>query len=432
MTLYHALLLGLVQGLTEFLPVSSSGHLVLLQTYFGLQLESAVLQHFDIVLHAGSLVAILLYFSKTWLRILHHPFRKEKDGGPPLLLVLTIASVPLGITGYLSAEWIERSSRTPLFVAFGFIFTGAFLITSGWFESRFASKETVGWKQALGSGIGQAIGVLPGFSRSGMTISSARLMGLSATRATELAFLLGAPALSGALLYTLGSGQEAVLSLGKTHLLVGLTTSLFSSLAVIHFFLRTIRCYGVWMWAAYLFVAAALIIGDEMMPFVHELPEIGKNLDMRILAGALFIALFLEAAPFTSLFTPGFATMVAVGVLLRDQPMNILSCIVIGSSGLLLGNLLGYIPARQARLNVRWKEKTDRKLTQAQHFFRKWGIAAVFCGNFYGPTRSVLSIAAGLSNMRPLPYIVTVLFGSLAWVSITLILSSKIASWVLL
>jgi len=432
MTLYHALLLGLVQGLTEFLPISSSGHLVLMQTYFGLQLPASALQHFDIVLHAGSLVAITIYFWKTWMRLLRHPFKKEKDGGPPLLLVLVAASVPLGVVGYLSADWIQLNTHTPLFVAFGFIFTGLFLITSGWFESRFAAKESFGWKQALGSGIGQALGVLPGFSRSGLTIASGRLMGLSAVRATEFAFLLAAPALTGALLYTLSTGREALLQIGGIYLLVGFMASLVSSIAVMHFFLRTIRRYGVWMWAAYLFVAAALIIGDEMLPLLNELPKIGENLDMRVIVGILFIAMLLEAAPFTSLFTPGFATMVAVGVLLHDQPANIAACIPIATAALVLGNMLGYVPARQARLKIRWKEGANQKLTKAQHFFKKWGVAAVFFGSWYGPTRSVISVAAGLGNMRPVPFIIAVTLGSLVWVTVALGLSSMIASGILL
>lgn len=269
MSLYNSLLLGLTQGLTEFLPISSSGHLVLMQHYLGLSLDSAVLQHFDIVLHAGSLIAIIIYFRKTLGNILRAPLQKEPDGSPPLLLLLLAATIPLAITGLIAYEWIEANARTPLFVAFGFLATGSLLIASGWYESRFSAKESIGWKQAVGASVGQALAVLPGFSRSGLTIASGRLMGATATRATEFAFLLGIPALSGALLLTLRSGTAELMTIGWTPLLVGFMSSAISSIVVIHTFLATIRRYGIWMWSLYLFVAAALIIADEMLPFVQ-------------------------------------------------------------------------------------------------------------------------------------------------------------------
>ena len=415
MTLYNSLLLGLLQGLTEFLPISSSGHLVLMENYLGLSFDPRVLQHFDIILHGGSLIAILIYFQKTWLTILRKPFAHQPDGSPPLLIILLAACIPVALVGTQAAGWIEMNTRTPLFVAFGFIATGSILIASGWYESRFAARESLGWKQAIGASIGQALGVLPGFSRSGFTIASGRLMGLTAHRATEFAFLLGAPALGGALLLTLSTGTQDLISIGWMFLVVGFTASLISSLLAIHFFLVMIRKYGIWMWSAYLFVAAALIIGDEMLPLISSLPHLGDNLELRIIAGVLFIAMLLEAAPFTSLFVPGFTTMVAAGAILHNQPYSLAACIPIATCGLVIGNLLGYIPARQAFVKIRWKDSADKKLMRAEQFFRKWGIFAVFFGGWYAPFRTFISVAAGLSNMRPIPYIIAMTFGALAW-----------------
>jgi membrane protein DedA with SNARE-associated domain len=317
-------------------------------------------------------------------------------------------------------------TRTPIFVSFGFIFTGIFLIVSGWYESRFAGKESIGWKQAVGSGIGQALAVLPGFSRSGLTIASGRLMGLSAKRATEFAFMLGAPALSGALIFTLSTGSSDLATIGKIQIIVGFACSLASSLLAIHFLIRTIKRYGMWIWSLYLFLAASLIIADEMMPFVEALPKIGVAMDLRILAGTLFIALFLEAIPVTSAFVPGFTTMIAVIAIIGDDPWALAAFIPIGTMGLILGNLLGYIPARQASVKVRWSESADQKLFKAHKFFRKWGILAVFFGGWWGPIRPFISIAAGLSNMRPTRYIVTMALGSLTWVTLVLLAVSSI------
>jgi len=417
MTLYDSFILGIVQGLLEFLPVSSSGHLVLMEHYLKLSINPVTLQNFDIALHAGSLLALFLYFGKIWISLCVHPLRKQPQGDPSLLLMLAIASIPVAVAGFAGADWIGENTRTPLFVAFGFIFTGAFLIVSSWFESRFAATERFGWKQVLGAGIGQVIAVFPGFSRSGLTLASGRLMGLTATSATELSFLLGTPALFGAILYAFMSDAVGLLAVGKLQLLIGFVTSFITSIAVIHLFLKTVRTYGVWIWAAYLFLAATLIISDEMLPLVAELPKIIENMDARVIVGVVFIALLLESTPFTSFFVPGFATLVVVSLFFRDDPKNLFALVPIGTAGLVLGHLLGYIPARQARLIIRWREKADERLTRAQHFFHKWGIYAVFFGGWWAPFRPWISIAAGMSNMRPLPYMLTMIASSIIYVS---------------
>ncbi len=416
MSLYDAYLLGIIQGITEFLPISSSGHLVLMEHYLGVAIDPSMLLSFDIALHGGSLIAILLYFGKAWIEIISAPFRKQHDGSPPLLLLLIVATIPIGIAGYYSADWLEANTRTPMFVAFGFVFTGLFLIVSSWFESRFAARESVGWKQSLGAGIGQALAVFPGFSRSGLTIASGRLMGLTAHSATAFAFLLGAPALGGALVYAFTSGSTDLATIGKLPLLVGFTASTVSSIAVIHFFLSTIRKYGIWMWSVYLFLAAALIISDEMMPFITALPDVIDTFDARVIVGALFLAMLLESVPLTSFFVPGISTLMVVTLFLKDDPKNLIACIPIATAGLIVGHLLSYIPARQARIQVRWKEKADERLTRAQRFFKKWGIYAVFFGGWYAPIRPWVSIAAGISKMRPLPYLLSMVFGSVVLV----------------
>ena len=417
MSFYDAFILGILQGIMEFLPISSSGHLVLIERYLGLSIPPQVLMHFDIALHGGSLLAILLYFGKTWLKILRSPFRRQNDGGPPLLLLLIIGTIPVGIAGVLGVDWIIEHTRGTLFVAFGFIFTGAFLILSSWFESRFAAREGYGWKQVIGAGIGQAIAVFPGFSRSGIALASGRFMGLTATSATELSFLLGGPALAGALTLSIIEGRDVLTIVGPLQVLIGFTASLFVSMAVIHLFISTVRRLGVWLWATYLFIAAVLIIADEMLPLITALPHIVDKLDVSVVVGVIFIAILLESAPFTSFFVPGAASLAVATLFFRDDPWNMIALIPIASIGMILGNMLGYIPARQARFVIRWSEKADERLTHAQHFFRKWGIAIVLLGSLAPSIRPWVSIAAGMGSMRPLPYILTMIAGSIAIVS---------------
>jgi undecaprenyl-diphosphatase len=426
MTLYDSFILGLVQGLTEFLPISSSGHLVLMQNYLGLSIAPQIMQDFDIMLHGGSLLAILFYFQKTWRKIIKAPFKNERDGSPPLLMILIIGTIPVAIVGYLSANWIAGNTMTPLFVAFGFIATGSILIASSWYESRYAAKESYDWKQAIGAGVGQALGVLPGFSRSGFTIASGRLVGLTAHRATELAFLLAAPALGGALALTAFQGTHDLLNIGEANLAIGFIAAFISSLFVMRFFLLTIRKYGIWMWAVYLFAAASLIITDEMLPLIWEVPDVIENLEPRIIVGVLFMALLLEAIPFTSAFVPGFVSMIAIGAYLHDDPWTIAACIPIGASALILGHLIGYIPARQARKKIHWNEKADERLMKTQRFFKKYGFWAVFFGGWWAPFRPFISITAGLGNMRTIPYLFAIVTGSIAWVTFVLTSSAGV------
>lgn len=432
MSFYDAFILGIIQGLLEFLPVSSSGHLVLMEHYLGLSIDPTILRNFDITLHAGSLIALLLYFWGTWTSLFFHPFRKQQGGHPPLLLLLIVATIPVVIAGYMGAEWINENTRTPLFVAFGFIFNGTFLVVSSWFESRFAAQETYGWKQAIGAGIGQSIAVFPGFSRSGLTLSSGRLMGLTATSATRLSFLLAAPALIGALVYALSTGFDGIATVGSLQILIGFTASLIVSITVIHLFITTVRRFGVWLWATYLFLAAVLILADEMLPLITALPHIIDKIDVPVVAGVIFIAMLLESAPFTSFFIPGSVTLAAATLFFHNESWNVVALIPIASIGMIFGSLLGYIPARQARIVIRWSERADERLTRAQHFFRKWGIVSVFFGGLVAYMRPWISIAAGIGGMRPLPYLFSMIAGSIALVcgivGITVILE-KVILW---
>lgn len=421
MTLYHALLLGLLQGATEFLPISSSGHLALFEHYWQLPFGPATLQHFDIVLHGGSLLAILLYFGRTWLRLLQHPLTKANNEDSPLLPLLIIGTLPAAIAGFFGAEWLSLHARTPLALGIGFLITGSFLLASSFYASHFASGEHLDWKQALGMGIGQALALFPSISRSGMTIASGQFLGLEAHRATELSFLLGAPALAGAIVLTLATGSTEITSIGWPQALIGFCASFITSIATIHFFLLTIRRYGLWIWSLYLFPLGLFVIGDEFLPLLQDMLRAqALRLPTGLALTILAVALFLEAAPITSFFFPGFMTMATLGVLFQSDWIALALFIPIGTAALVLGNLLGYFPAREARKEVHWKEKADERLHRAERFFKKWGFIAVLAGTWYGPIRSFISVAAGLGNMPPRAFLLAVTLGSALWVTAAL------------
>ncbi len=419
MSLTHALLLGLLQGATEFLPISSSGHLVLLERYLGLPFGPDVLQQFDIALHAGSLLAILMLYWKNFLRILRRPCATEDDGSMPLLFTLILGTIPAAIAGILWAPWLETHGRTPLAIGLGFLLTGVFLLASG-FMSRTNTKTSVGWQQTLGMGVSQALALIPSVSRSGITLASGRFLGLSTVRSTEITFLLGAPALLGAVAFSLVTKSTDLLSVGIPQILIGFSASFVASLLTMHLFIAWTRAYGVWMWAAYLFVVGALVLGDEFLPLLREVQIERVQLPLSLAAVILSIALLLEAAPFTSFIVPGFMTMATLGVIFRENWGGLTLFIVVGTIALLAGNLLGYLPARQARMKVHWKEKADAKLHKAEYFFARWGFWAVLGGIFYGPIRSFISIAAGLGNMSPRTFLIAATLGSFLWTAVTI------------
>lgn len=427
MTLYHAFLLGLVQGITEFLPISSSGHLALLEHYLGLPFGPQALQHFDIALHAGSLLAIFLYFASTWTSLLRHPLHHE-HGEPPLLLLLIIGTIPAAIVGILAEDWLEAHARTPLAIAIGFLITGAFLLAGGYRKNHLFGGEPIRWKHTIGMGIGQALALVPSISRSGMTIASGRLLGLSSTRATEFSFLLSAPALAGAVVLTLLQGRADLLSIGWTQALIGFFSSFVASLLVIHGFILSLRKYGIWPWALYLFLLSLFVLGDEYLPLLREIGEeaLSLHIPLPLAVSVLAIALFLEAAPFTSLLAPGFTTMVAIGIMFEGDWKKLLICAITGIAAMLVGNLLGYLPAKYAREKVHWREKGGHRLEKTERFFRHWGFLAVFFGGWYGPTRSFISIAAGLGNMSLRTFLIATTIGSTLWIFVVLFGASSL------
>ncbi|MDD4902678.1 MAG: undecaprenyl-diphosphate phosphatase [Patescibacteria group bacterium] len=203
----HAIILGAVQGLTEFLPISSSGHLVLIPYFFGWNYQGVV---FDVALHAGTVVALLVYFGKDWLIIIKNGFTKKStlvsEAAWPyprnFLWQIIIASIPAAIIGLLIDKY-AGDIRSVLFVAFNFAFFGWLL----WFTDKKAktdlAPEAMTYGKAFIVGLFQSIALIPGVSRAGITLTGSRLIGLGRAEAARFSFLLGTPAIVGAFLLEL-------------------------------------------------------------------------------------------------------------------------------------------------------------------------------------------------------------------------------------
>jgi undecaprenyl-diphosphatase len=198
-TVLKAILLGILQGVTEFLPVSSSGHLFLAQKFLGLTDPELA---FDILLHVGTLLAVLFFLRREIADVLASLFLRETGFGQEAwgrrdILLLIVSSVPTGIIGYAFYDTVEAGVSTAG-VGIGYLLTTAFLLLSTLRVRHKFDPERIDLWEALAIGIMQGAAVCPGISRSGSTISLALIMGIGASRSAKYSFFLSIPAIVGA------------------------------------------------------------------------------------------------------------------------------------------------------------------------------------------------------------------------------------------
>jgi undecaprenyl-diphosphatase len=267
-TVLQALAMGIVQGLTEFLPVSSSGHLVLVPFLFGW--DDAFLNSlaFSVMLHLGTLVALLAYFRDDWLRLIpsglaavrDRSFRGDADRRLAWLLVA--ATIPAAVAGAIFNDVIEDQFRQVGLVALMLVVGGVILFVADRVGRRSRAIADVTFPVAVGIGSAQALALIPGISRSGISIAAGRFAGLDREAAARFAFLMATPITAGAIIFEarrLLTGEAGVVvSLGP--LLVGMVAALLSGLAAIHLTLRYLRTHSLDIFVWYRFVLAAIVI----------------------------------------------------------------------------------------------------------------------------------------------------------------------------
>ena len=266
MPLLEVIVLGLIQGLTEFLPVSSTAHLALVPWLFGWQDPGL---GFDIALHVGTLAAILIYFFRDWVQIIQQGFGMEANGDPALkrnrmlLWLIAAATIPVGFFGYIFKAQAETTWRNPNVIAAMMIGVGIIL----WICDRAGSHQkdlgqlTTG--DALTIGLAQALSIVPGTSRSGITISAGLLRNLDRPTAARFSFLLSTPAIGAAALkdfYDLHKHEGGIPHDMRIPFLVGILVSGVTGLIVIHFFLEFLRRRALNIFVAYRIVFGIMII----------------------------------------------------------------------------------------------------------------------------------------------------------------------------
>lgn len=290
MSISNALLLGLIQGITEFLPISSSGHLILAERFLGLPVET--LKSFDVALHAGTLIAIVIYFRKDFwemgraffsiLGVIKktsadvetlHPasLRLGRTGCNTstkyrtLIFYLIIATIPAVIIGGLFNDWIDAHFRFPNQVARHMLMAGLFFIMAETIYKKYYQLKQLGpvngWRQALLVGLAQTIALFPGFSRSGWTMAAGILQGVKRDEAARFSFLLGAIAIFGAVVLTIIKvikQTESIVPLAP--LLVGFFTSLIAGYLSIAFLIKFLKNHSLKIFAGYLLIVGIMVL----------------------------------------------------------------------------------------------------------------------------------------------------------------------------
>lgn len=260
MTNIEAVLLGVVQGLTEFLPVSSSGHLILAEHFMGLE---DVPLAFDVMLHMGTLIAVLLFFWNDWLKMLLSVFSAHEDRAVHrrLFLFLVAGTVPGALFGYLLEDYVSTVLRSPWVVVCTLSGVALLLALSERIAAHVRSVEDMKLSDALIVGVCQALAVIPGTSRSGITMTGAMFLGFTRADAARFSFLLSAPIIAGAGLYEGLKLFKAGTEMPGQEYFVGFAASVISGYAVIAFLMRYLKRHTFYPFVIYRLLLAAAVAG---------------------------------------------------------------------------------------------------------------------------------------------------------------------------
>ena len=268
MSTIDVFILAIIQGLTEFLPISSSAHLILPSAVFGWQDQGQAL---DVALHVGTLLAVVLYFRKevgsmavAWFGTVGiGPEKNSNSFDGKLAWWILLASIPLGIVGLLGKDFIEENLRSAAVIAITTLVFGILLGFADIKAKENVSVEKLGFKGAMIIGLAQALALIPGTSRSGITMTLGLMLGLNKENAARFSFLLSIPAIvmtGGYLTYKLISSAEPV---DWSTLGLGSVLAFFSAYACIHYFLILVSKVGMMP-----FVIYRLILGAGLLWFV--------------------------------------------------------------------------------------------------------------------------------------------------------------------
>jgi undecaprenyl-diphosphatase len=264
----QALVMGIVQGLTEFLPISSSGHLIIVPFLFGWTDPFITSLAFSVMLHIGTLGALLVYFRSDWVRLVPAGFAAIRDRSfradpdRKLAWLLVAATIPAAIAGFLLSDVIETAFRDIGLVALTLVIGAVVLWLADRWGGRTKGVNDVTFPIAIAIGAAQALALVPGISRSGISISASRLAGLDREAAARFSFLMATPITAGAALFETRKliAGETGLEVTLAPLVVGMIAAFVSGIIAIGFLLRYLRTRSLDIFVAYRLVLAAVVV----------------------------------------------------------------------------------------------------------------------------------------------------------------------------
>ena len=258
MTVIQAVILGIVQGLTEFLPVSSSGHLTIVQNIFGIEENMLA---FNVLLHVGTLIPVAIVFWQDIFKLIKNPFQK-------MTALLIVGTLPAVAVALLLGDLLDMLFSGGMFLAFAYVITGILLIACDKMPQGHKKDEDITYIDALVVGSIQAIAITPGISRSGSTITGSVARGMSKSTASMFSFLLSIPAILGAVVLQLKdviTGEAVFGNISMAAAVSGFLASMVSGYLAIRFMLKLIKESKLKFFSYYVFALAGLIILDHLV-----------------------------------------------------------------------------------------------------------------------------------------------------------------------
>ena len=268
MNFFHAIFLGLLQGVTEFLPVSSSAHLALVEFFLGIEEAGLV---FDVALHLGTLLGVLIYFRRDFFmmftalvnpRMLGEEARRQRF----LFLYICLGTIPAVIAGYFLKDAAETIFRSPFVIAASLAGAGLLLLLADKAGKHIRDMKSIGFVDVALIGLFQAFALIPGVSRSGITMTAGLMLGFNRMSAARFSFLLSVPVILGAGVYNLPDIIRQGSEPGQLGLyLAGFATAAISGYLVIAFLLRFIQSHSFAVFAYYRFLLAGIVLLTQII-----------------------------------------------------------------------------------------------------------------------------------------------------------------------
>ena len=253
MEIVKIIILGLIQGLTEFLPISSSGHLVIMQKIFNINQNQLLI---SVLLHFGTLIPVLIIFRDDILEILS--FKKEKNH---FTFLIIIASIPTAIMGFFFEDFFEKLFSSTISTALMLIVTGFILLIGDKLANYDREITNFKWLNAVFVGIAQGIAIIPGISRSGSTITASLIQGLKKEEAARFSFILSVPVIAGAGLLKVGEAfNTGVNNFNTTAIILGVISAIISGYVAIRYFIYILKKQKLIYFSYYCWIIGTIIL----------------------------------------------------------------------------------------------------------------------------------------------------------------------------